>query len=60
VPVAGARLVGPLPAELTNYVMYSTGLAPGIAERGAAEKFVAFLASPEATKLIRAKGMAPA
>lgn len=58
-PVAGADLVGPLPLELTNYVMYSAGLAPAVADRAAAEKFVAFLASREAVRLIRAKGMEP-
>jgi molybdate transport system substrate-binding protein len=58
-PVAGSHLVGPLPAELTNYVLYSTGLASGTANSAAAEKFVAFLASPEAVGIIRAKGMAP-
>jgi molybdate transport system substrate-binding protein len=58
-PVAGSHLVGPLPAELTNYVLYSAGFAVGTANSAAADKFVAFLASPEAVRIIRAKGMEP-
>jgi molybdate transport system substrate-binding protein len=59
-PVQGAHLVGPLPAELTNYVMYSAGFAPGSVGGAAARAFVKFLASPEAVGIIRAKGMEPA
>jgi molybdate transport system substrate-binding protein len=58
-PVEGAHLVGPLPAELINYVMYSAGFAAA-AGRGPGEAFVQFLASPEAVRIIRAKGMEPA
>jgi molybdate transport system substrate-binding protein len=59
-PVEGAHLVGPLPAELVNYVMYSAGFAPKAAGSAAARAFVAFLAAPEAVRIIRAKGMEPA
>ena len=58
-PVQGAHLVGPLPVELINYVMYSAGFAPA-APRGPGQAFVQFLASPEAVRIIRAKGMEPA
>jgi molybdate transport system substrate-binding protein len=58
-PVEGAHLVGPLPAALVNYVMYSAGFAPGVA-RSAGDAFIRFLASPEAVRIIRAKGMEPA
>jgi molybdate transport system substrate-binding protein len=59
-PVAGAHLVGPLPRELVNYVMYSAGFAAGAFGNAAAHAFVKFLASPEAARIIRAKGMEPA
>jgi molybdate transport system substrate-binding protein len=59
-PVKGAHLVGPLPRELVNYVMYSAGFAPNAADRTAARAFVKFLASREAVRIIRAKGMEPA
>lgn len=58
-PVKGARLVGPLPEELTNYVLYSTGLAPRTPRADRAHALVEFLASPAAVTIIRAKGMAP-
>jgi molybdate transport system substrate-binding protein len=59
-PVKGAHLVGPLPGELVNYVMYSAGFAPKAVDSAAARAFVKFLASAEAVHIIRAKGMEPA
>jgi molybdate transport system substrate-binding protein len=59
-PVAGAHLVGLLPPELINYVMYSAGFAPGAVGSAAARAFVKFLASADAERIIRAKGMEPA
>jgi len=58
-PVQGAHLVGPLPPELVNYVMYSAGFAPA-APRAPGQALVEFLASPAAVGIIRAKGMEPA
>jgi molybdate transport system substrate-binding protein len=58
-PVKGAHLVGPLPSELINYVMYSAGFAPNAADSASARAFVAFLGSAEAVRIIRAKGMEP-
>jgi len=59
-PVKGAELVGPLPSELENFVLYTAGFAPAAAHNAAARAFVAFLKSPEAVRIIRAKGMEPA
>jgi molybdate transport system substrate-binding protein len=58
-PVKGAALVGPLPAELQNVIIYAAGLSVGAHEAAAARDFVAFMAGPEAKRLIRAKGMEP-
>jgi molybdate transport system substrate-binding protein len=58
-PVQGARLVGPLPEELTNYVLYSTGFAPGASRLDEARALARFLASPASVAIIRGKGMAP-
>ena len=58
-PVKGADLVGPLPAELQNIIVYAAGLAPGAALNAAARTFMAFLATPEVTDLIRGRGMEP-
>jgi molybdate transport system substrate-binding protein len=56
-PVAGATLVGPLPSALENFVMYTAGFAPAAADRPAVRAFAGFLRSPEAVRIIRAKGM---
>ena len=58
-PVKGADLVGPLPRELGNFVAYAAGFAPHAAGDRAARALVAFLASPAAVAIIRAKGMEP-
>jgi molybdate transport system substrate-binding protein len=59
-PVKGAHLVGPLPSEMGNFVLYSAGFAAAAADRAAARAFVSFLRSSEAARIIRAKGMEPA
>ncbi len=56
-PVKGAHLVGPLPRELGNFVPYTAGFRAGAAASAAARAFVKFLGSPEAVRIIRAKGM---
>jgi molybdate transport system substrate-binding protein len=59
-PVKGADLVGPLPAELQNVIIYAAGLSARATEPAAARAFVAFTKTPQAERLIRAKGMEPA
>ncbi len=59
-PVPGADLVGPLPAELQNVIIYAAGLSAGVREPAAARAFVAFTKTPQAGRLIRSKGMEPA
>jgi molybdate transport system substrate-binding protein len=58
-PVKGAELVGPLPSELQNIIVYAAGLAADSVQSGAARTFIAFMAMPEVVSLIRAKGMEP-
>jgi molybdate transport system substrate-binding protein len=58
-PVEGAELVGPLPAELQNVIIYAAGVAATALNPAAACDFIAFMATPEAKHLIRAKGMEP-
>ncbi|MGA8611213.1 MAG: substrate-binding domain-containing protein [Xanthobacteraceae bacterium] len=58
-PVKGADLVGPLPAELQNIIVYAAGLSARNANGQAARQFIAFMATPQAVQLIRAKGMEP-
>jgi len=59
-PVQGAHLAGPLPPELGNFVPYSAGLSAKSAKEGAVRALMAFLATPEAIRIIRDKGMEPA
>jgi molybdate transport system substrate-binding protein len=58
-PVKGAELVGPLPSELQNIIVYAAGLAASSAQSGAACTFIAFMTMPEARNLIYAKGLEP-
>jgi molybdate transport system substrate-binding protein len=58
-PVPGAELVGPLPAELQNVIIYAAGLAASAHDPAAARDFIAHMAGPEAKLLIRQKGMEP-
>jgi molybdate transport system substrate-binding protein len=58
-PVAGAELVGPLPGELQNIIVYASGLSARSPNGEAARAFIAFIATPEVRRIIRAKGMEP-
>lgn len=58
-PVKGAELVGPLPSELQNDIIYAAGIAAGTTDARAARAFVAFMKTPQAERLIRALGMVP-
>ena len=56
--VKGAVLVGPLPAEIQNFTVYSAGI--GTAAKDGASALVKFLAGPHAGPIIKAKGLEPA
>jgi len=58
-PVEGAELVGPLPGELQNIIVYAAGISSRSGQSGAARALVAFMATPEVVRMIRAKGMEP-
>jgi molybdate transport system substrate-binding protein len=58
-PVKGAELVGPLPSELQNVIVYAVGLASRAGNTDLARAFVAFMATDEAKQLIRAAGLEP-
>jgi molybdate transport system substrate-binding protein len=55
----GVELVGPFPAELQNDLVFTAAIAADTKEAEAANAFIAFLQTPSATAVIRAKGMNP-
>jgi molybdate transport system substrate-binding protein len=59
-PVAGVTLVGPLPAEIQNFTVYSAGVSAAAKDTAAARALVKFLSGPHALPIIKAKGMEPA
>jgi molybdate transport system substrate-binding protein len=58
-PVKGAELVGPLPSELQNIIVYAAGLSTAAGENASARALIGFMATPDMARLIRAKGMEP-
>ena len=58
-PVKGAELVGPLPGELQNIIVYAAGLSARTANGEAARALVRFMATPGVVRIVRAKGMEP-
>lgn len=55
--VPGAVLVGPLPAEIQSYTVYTGGLAAAGAKPDAAKAFLAFLSGDAARRVLAEKGM---
>ena len=58
-PIKGAELVGPLPGELQNVIIYAAGVAADPRDAATARAFIVFMATPQAKRLIREKGMEP-
>ena len=58
-PVEGIDILGPLPDELQQAIIYGASVLPSSTQRGAAQEFVAFLRSGQAAPVIRKKGMEP-
>jgi molybdate transport system substrate-binding protein len=56
-PVKGAVLVGPLPAEIQNFTVYAAGVGTAAKDSAAARALVKFLVGPHAGPIIKAKGM---
>jgi molybdate transport system substrate-binding protein len=59
-PIAGAELAGPLPAELQSYVVFTAGIGAGAKDATAAKAFIDFIKAPDAAPVLKAKGMEPA
>ncbi len=60
IPVAGIDIVGPLPGDLQNTIVFSAAIMGGAKDAEAAKALVDFLRTPESAAVIKAKGMEPA
>jgi molybdate transport system substrate-binding protein len=56
---AGVDYVGPLPADIQQYTMFSSGLIAGTKEAEAAKALVKFITSPAAAIAFKKRGMEP-
>lgn len=55
----GLDVVGPFPAELQQEVVFTAAVAANSKEAESAKAFIAYLKTPAATAMIKAKGMNP-
>jgi molybdate transport system substrate-binding protein len=60
VPVKGAALVGPLPAEIQNTTTYAAGLSASTQNKAAAQALMQVFSGAEAVAVLKSKGMEPA
>ena len=58
--VPGVELAGPLPPELQNVTQSSAGIFVGSTQTEVARAFIDFLSTPEAARVLKAKGLEPA
>ena len=55
-----AELAGPLPPEIQQYTVFPAAVGTAAAQAEAGQALLKFLKSPEAAKVLRAKGLEPA
>ena len=60
IPVAGIEVVGPLPGDLQNNVVFAATIMGDAKNVEASKAFIDFLHTPAAAAVIKAKGMEPA
>jgi len=58
-PVDGIDVVGPLPGDLQATTVFVVAIMGGAKDAAPAQALVKFLRTPEAAKVIKAKGMEP-
>ena len=59
IPVVGIEVVGPLPSDLQNTLVFAAAIMAGSKDAEASKALVNFLRTPEAAAVITAKGMEP-
>lgn len=58
-PLPGIDLVGPLPGDLQNTLVFAAAIMTGTKDAAASKALVDFLSAPDAAAVIKAKGMEP-
>ncbi len=58
--VAGVELAGPLPPEIQQYTVFPAAVGTAAKQADAAKALLKFLGSPDAARVMRAKGLEPA
>lgn len=58
-PVAGAELAGPYPADLQSYLVFTAAISSASKNAGVAKTLVGFLTAPAAVPVLKTKGMEP-
>ena len=58
-PIKGIDILGPLPAQVQQYTVFSAGIVKGAPQPDASRALIRFLASPSAASAIRDSGMEP-
>jgi molybdate transport system substrate-binding protein len=59
-PLPGVELVGPLPGDLQNTLVFAAAILTAAEDRVAANKFIAFMRTSDAMSTIAAHGLEPA
>jgi molybdate transport system substrate-binding protein len=60
IPISGIDIVGPLPGDLQNTVVFAAAIMAGAQDIEAAKALINFLRTPEAMRVMKATGMDPA
>jgi molybdate transport system substrate-binding protein len=55
----GVEIAGPFPAELQQELVFTAAVAADTKQAEAAQAFIAYLKTPAAVAVIKAKGMTP-
>jgi molybdate transport system substrate-binding protein len=58
-PIQGAELLAPFPADVQSYVVMTAGVSSAAKEHAAAAELIRFLKAPAALPVIAKKGMEP-
>ena len=56
-PIRGAELLGPFPADAQDYIVMVAAISSGRNDNNAAKDLITFLTAPAALPVIKAKGM---